>query len=133
MYGRNIAALRKCFLSCYLIYNSLGSDLNDEISMSAMVVYLGVSFWLSAVVAILHVKSRGRLGRVERATDRVGIRLENPSMRLRPDQDSGSRYPNVLTKTPASQDNWLPFLKVKTFFQASVVLLLFVGVFFFYP
>lgn len=76
MYGRNIAALRKCFLSCYLIYNNLGSDLNDESLMSAMVVYLGVSFRLSAVAAILHVKGRGRLGRVERATNGAGIRLK---------------------------------------------------------
>ena len=38
----------------------------------------------------------------------------------------------ILTKTPALHANWLPFLKVKSFFLASVVLLLFVGVFFFF-
>ena len=73
MYGRNITALRKSFLSCYLIHNNLGSDFDDESSMSTMVVYLDVLFRLST--DILDVKSKGRLGRVESATNGLGIRL----------------------------------------------------------
>ena len=61
--------------------------------MSAMKVYLGVFFWLSAVVAILDVKSRGRLGRVESATNGVGIRL-NAAMT---NQDSGYCYPDDIS------------------------------------